>query len=145
MDFSSVPTDQRCNSSVESANSWLYLTFVATNSANHTFSYVMVFYLSTGVCNDGDIRLAGSAVPRQGRVEVCYREAWGTVCDNLWSTNDANVACRQLGFSRFGVCVCVRMCMCACVHACVISFFTYFICIVALQADLPLSSCMLLK
>ena len=98
---------------------------------------MVLVHLSAGVCNDGDIRLAGSAVPRQGRVEVCYREAWGTVCDNLWSTNDANVACRQLGFSRFGVCVCVCV-WCVCV-VCVC------VCIAALQADLPLSSCMLLK
>ena len=73
-------------------------------------------YLSTGVCDNGDIRLVGSAVPRQGRVEICWNETWGTVCDGLWSTNDANVACRQLGFSRFGVCVvCVCVCVCACV------------------------------
>ena len=80
-------------------------------------------YLSTAVCDNGDIRLVGSAVPRQGRVEVCYNEAWGTVCDGLWSTNDANVACRQLGFSRFGVCVCVCMCVCVCVNLCLHGFY----------------------
>ena len=55
------------------------------------------------MCSDGDIRLVGGSVPSEGRVEVCYNNEWGTVCDDGWSLVDAGAACRQAGFSPSGM------------------------------------------
>ena len=49
-------------------------------------------------CRQGDIRLIGGADDREGRMEVCNQNQWGSVCDVSWDMNDANVACRQAGF-----------------------------------------------
>ena len=56
----------------------------------------------TAPCSTGQLRLMGGNIPNEGRVEICIDNVWGTVCDDLWSNNDATVVCRQLGYSTQG-------------------------------------------
>ena len=55
-------------------------------------------------CTDGDVRLqSGSAdIVRDGRVEVCVNRAWGTVCSEQFTEDDAQVVCSQMNFERNG-------------------------------------------
>ena len=52
-------------------------------------------------CTDYDIRLVGGNSSLEGRVEMCYENLWGAITYSTysysWDTNDAMVACRQLG------------------------------------------------
>ena len=37
-----------------------------------------------------------------GRLEVCINNAWGTVCDDGFTADDAQVACNQIGLPYSG-------------------------------------------
>ena len=61
-----------------------------------------------GNCDHGTLRLAEPfddevSRTREGRVEICINNAWGTVCETGFSLPDANVTCEQLvGFQTEG-------------------------------------------
>ena len=63
---------------------------------------IIFFCIYLTGCYEGDIRLLEGATPREGRVEVCFNNAWGTVCDNGFGIPEARVICRQLDFSVAG-------------------------------------------
>ncbi|XP_072020799.1 uncharacterized protein [Amphiura filiformis] len=45
------------------------------------------------------IRLVDGNLPTDGRIEVLIGEQWGTICDDDWDLQDAQVVCSSLGYS----------------------------------------------
>ncbi len=56
----------------------------------------------TILCNENAVRLVGGVDNEQGRVEVCFRQRWESVCANSWGPPEAAVICRQLGITTRG-------------------------------------------
>ena len=40
------------------------------------------------MCSDGDLRLVNGSSEREGRVEICYGNVYGTVRDDQWGLSN---------------------------------------------------------
>ena len=49
---------------------------------------------------EGEFRLVNGSSANEGRLEVCHDQKWGTICDDYWTTEEATVACRDLGYTN---------------------------------------------
>lgn len=53
-------------------------------------------------CSEGAVRLVGGADNTEGRVEICFSDTWGTVCNQMWNITDASIVCLQLQLNYTG-------------------------------------------
>ncbi len=67
----------------------------------HCYYYCCIVIIDD--CPDGSIRLIGGDTQYKGAVEVCINGVWSAVCPVGWDVNEANVVCRQLGYTTTGM------------------------------------------
>ena len=49
-----------------------------------------------GACTEGAVRLEDGEREHEGRIGLCYRGEWGSVCDESTNDHTAEVVCAQL-------------------------------------------------
>ncbi|XP_052271836.1 LOW QUALITY PROTEIN: deleted in malignant brain tumors 1 protein-like [Dreissena polymorpha] len=81
--------DVRCDGTESS------LSYCQANWGTHNCGHSEI----VGVDCSLNIRLVNGSRPSEGRLEVFYNNAWGTVCDDDFDTLAATVVCRMLGFT----------------------------------------------
>jgi len=108
------------NKFIKECVAWLYV--------HGHFVFVLVAF------SNGTLRLEGSEVDYEGRLEVYYLGQWGTVCSHGFDSRDAKVACRSLGFGLVTVQLFVFTAVCYCITSCAIS------CQTLLQNDIKVYS-----
>ena len=73
---------------------------VETSSIDMGSSKLWTYGTSSRSINSDSVRLSDSSELGQGRVEVFQEDfgKWGTICNEEWDLNDADVVCRELRF-----------------------------------------------
>ena len=64
----------------------------------YTWTNKFDFPVLSAVYQNGDLRLVGSDFKAEGRVEIYHQNKWGTICDDRWGMEEADVTCKQLGY-----------------------------------------------
>ena len=74
-------------------------------------------------CSDWELRLVEGETDNEGRLEICYNNAWSTACgDRRWDEDFTEDVCRELGYVASGEHLCRAFlevhsgicCQCAC-------------------------------
>ena len=86
--------------------SWLASSMVYTLQNNGQLLLLPPNVAADFSCDDWEMRLVGGEIPNEGRLEVCFNNQFGTICDDGWDARDAAVVCGQLGFQREGMLKC---------------------------------------
>ena len=60
-------------------------------------------YYCTVDCFDGELRLSEGQTEWEGRLEVCWRQRWGTIGSDGWTKNNSQVVCNALGYEFTGI------------------------------------------
>ena len=83
----------------------MFCAFPYYNKCTSTHTHIHTQKIHTALvsnCSNGEIRLVNGTGAHSGRVEVCFNNRWGSICDDTWGKDDATVVCNQLGYTGEG-------------------------------------------